>query len=108
VVERLWRSNGGELPRWSAVAQGALAAPCEREGREGRIQLKKHQAMADLTVEGEEQHGRGSDVGSLSLLRHWWLDEEGVRWGGGVSALLEKEEKWGGRERGAVMGRCPF
>jgi hypothetical protein len=31
MAERRWHSNGGELPRGSAVARGALAAPREIE-----------------------------------------------------------------------------
>jgi hypothetical protein len=54
VAERRRRSNGGELPLWSVAAWGAPAAPREREGLEGWLQLKKHQAMVALTVEGEE------------------------------------------------------
>jgi hypothetical protein len=68
VAEKWWRSNGGELPRQSAAARGALAAPREREGCEGRLQLKKHRAMVALTMEGEEQHGCGGDAAGLGLL----------------------------------------
>jgi hypothetical protein len=40
--------------RWSIEAQGALAAPHEREGHEWWLQLKKHRVMAALTVDGEK------------------------------------------------------
>jgi hypothetical protein len=64
VAERRWCSNDGELPRRSAAARGAPAAPRETEGHEGRHQLKKHRAMAALTMEGE---GRKCDGGSVGV-----------------------------------------
>jgi hypothetical protein len=56
MVERRWRSNSGELPRRSAVARGAPVAPCEREGCEGRLQLKE--ALSD----GSSHRGWGENT----------------------------------------------
>jgi hypothetical protein len=98
-VERRRHSNGGELARRSVAARVAPAALRERERREGRLQLKKHRAMAAPTVEGEEQCGRSGNAANLGLLRHRRLDEEvGVR--GGARPCSRRKKNGGGRERG--------
>jgi hypothetical protein len=66
VVERRWRSNGRELPRRSATARGAPVAVREREGRERRLQLKKHRVMAAVTLEGGGRKCGGGGIGVKS------------------------------------------
>jgi hypothetical protein len=79
VVERRWRSNGGELPRGSAAARGALAAPRERDRRERRLHLEKHRAMMVLTINGAKRDGGNVGVNSdaVATLR---LGKGGMRW----------------------------
>jgi hypothetical protein len=110
VAERLWRSNGGELPWGSAAARGAPAASHERERREGHLHLEEHQAMTVHTVNGGKSVAwwcEDSDDGGGPIARRGHEDE-GERGKGVALEQSAKERNRGGEKGRDNDGTTPF